>query len=106
MCRQLVQDPEVLAHTKPYHLSIGDHLRQLRANGTLDPFVAQELAKQSLIDGATLMDIIEQKVAAEFSQHDARVFILDGFPRNDEQMRMFSERVCQSGFPVVSILSV
>jgi len=98
MCRKLASDPE-FAHAKLYHLSLGDHLRGLRANGSLDSSVAQELAKQTLISGAVLVKIIEQKVAAEFEVNDARVFLLDGFPRNEEQMKQFSERVGLLQYP-------
>jgi len=99
MCHKLANDPE-LVHTKLHHLSIGDHLRELPTKGALNSSASQDLAKQTSMSGAVLVDIIKHKVAEEFEKDAATVFILDGFPRNQEQFKQFSDevRVCSHCF--------
>jgi len=93
MCNKLLQDPEITCHEKLRHISIGDHLRMLRDRGLLDPAVAKALAKQELISGETLMAIIEDEVTDQYEKFGMEVFLLDGFPRNEEQMESFSQKV-------------
>jgi len=88
---RLAQDPD-LAQAHLYHLSIGDHLRELRAKGTLPASASQDLAEQNLISGATLVALIKTKVSKEW-RRGARIFLLDGFPRNQEQMDAFLDKV-------------
>jgi len=88
---RLGQDPD-LAHAHLYHLSVGDHLRDLRANGTLPASASQDLAQQNLISGATLVALIKTKVSREW-RRGARIFLLDGFPRNQEQTDAFLDKV-------------
>jgi adenylate kinase family enzyme len=98
MCDKLYHDPE-LAHQNLYHLSVGAYLRELRDTGLLDTHVAQDLAEQKLISGETLVKMIEEKATDECMHQGHRVMLLDGFPRNQEQMERFTEKVSHIPHP-------
>lgn len=74
------------------HISVGDLLRRIKNNNT-DPqaeVLAYMLNKQELIDGKVLVPILKTELE-ELESRDRRKrgILVDGFPRNLEQLRQF-----------------
>jgi len=83
-------------------ISTGDILRKHRKDGTeLGKRADAIMAKGLLVDDATMLDIIRDRVA----QPDARQgFILDGFPRTQPQAEGLSTLMRELGTPIDSVV--
>ena len=83
-------------------ISTGDILRKHRKEGTeLGKRADAIMAKGSLVDDATMLDIIRDRVA----QPDAKNgFILDGFPRTQTQAEGLTKLLADLGTPIDSVV--
>ena len=83
-------------------ISTGDILRRHRKDGTeLGKRADAIMAKGLLVDDATMLDIIRDRVA----QADAQAgFILDGFPRTQAQAEGLSTMMRELGTPIDSVV--
>jgi adenylate kinase len=83
-------------------ISTGDILRKHRAEGTeLGKRADAIMAKGLLVDDATMLDIIRDRV----SQPDAADgFILDGFPRTQPQAEGLTKLMKELGTPIDSVV--
>src|SRR5690349_7607479 len=83
-------------------ISTGDILRKHRSEGTeLGKRADAIMAKGLLVDDATMLDIIRDRV----SQPDAQDgFILDGFPRTQPQAEGLSALMKELGTPIDSVV--
>lgn len=93
MCGRLVQDVELNAAPRlcVLHKSVGDVLRGLMFEGKLSPAQRRKVEKQELIDGEELADILKGEV--EKARASGHTLLLDGVPRNLEQLRVFDAKV-------------
>jgi adenylate kinase len=83
-------------------ISTGDILRKHRKEGTeLGKRADAIMAKGLLVDDATMLDIIRDRVA----QHDAQKgFILDGFPRTQTQAEALTKLMNDLGTPLDAVV--
>jgi adenylate kinase len=83
-------------------ISTGDILRKHRSEGTeLGKRADAIMAKGLLVDDATMLDIIRDRV----SQADAaKGFILDGFPRTQTQAEALTKLMNDLGTPINSVV--
>jgi adenylate kinase len=83
-------------------ISTGDILRKHRNQGTeLGKRADAIMAKGLLVDDATMLEIIRDRV----SQPDARQgFILDGFPRTQNQAEALTRLMSELGTPIDSVV--
>jgi adenylate kinase len=83
-------------------ISTGDILRQHRKEGTeLGKRADAIMAKGLLVDDATMLDIIRDRVA----QPDAKNgFILDGFPRTQTQAEGLTKLMTELGTPLDAVV--
>jgi len=83
-------------------ISTGDILREHRKNGTeLGKRAEAIMAKGLLVDDATMLDIIRDRVA----QPDAQAgFILDGFPRTQPQAESLTVLMNELGTPIDAVV--
>src|SRR5688572_1968497 len=83
-------------------ISTGDILRKHRSEGTeLGKRADAIMAKGLLVDDATMLEIIKDRV----SQPDARNgFILDGFPRTQNQAEALTTLMTALGTPIDSVV--
>ena len=83
-------------------ISTGDILRKHRKEGTeLGKRADAIMAKGLLVDDATMLDIIRDRVA----QPDARkAFILDGFPRTQTQAGALTKLMLDLGTPLHAVV--
>lgn len=98
MCKRLASDDELRMMRKPgtsakiHHISVGDLLRKEKARGALPPEVTEKVEKQILMDGRQIVKIIAS-TGVETMLGQGEVVILDGFPRNMDQLHAFREKV-------------
>lgn len=80
-----------------HHTSVGDLLRAQAAAGTLPPALAEKHVRhQQLMDGAAITAVLESSGVLrreEGEEEKGRVVVLDGFPRNMDQLLAFAARV-------------
>lgn len=83
-------------------ISTGDILRKHRSEGTeLGKRAEAIMAKGGLVDDQTMLEIIKDRV----SQPDARGgFILDGFPRTQNQAEALTALMSSLGTPIDSVV--
>jgi adenylate kinase len=83
-------------------ISTGDILRRHRKDGTeLGKRADAIMSKGLLVDDATMLEIIRDRVA----QPDAQAgFILDGFPRTQAQAEALSTLMRELGTPIDSVV--
>lgn len=75
-----------------HHTSAGDLLRAQAADGTLPPALAEKhVRQQQLMDGAAITAVLES--SGVLRREEGRVVVLDGFPRNMDQLLAFAARV-------------
>lgn len=68
------------------HISVGDLLRKMREEKACpDSAIATHIEKSILMPGDTLVKILHDTVSALDDRH--RVVLMDGFPRNMDQLR-------------------
>lgn len=97
MCKLLASDGELPTTCKPgtsaevHHISVGDLLRKEKARGALPPEVTDKVEKQILMDGREIVKIIASTGVEEVLGR-GEVVILDGFPRNLDQLHAFREK--------------
>ena len=89
LCKCFVDDPSNL-YDDISHISIGDYLRRKKLEGTLPEDVEEAIEQQRLMTWEQLAPMLEAKIADECRQGRS-VILLDGFPRNEEQMMGFKE---------------
>jgi len=83
-------------------ISTGDILRKHRKEGTeLGKRADAIMAKGLLVDDATMLDIIRDRVAQPDAQ---RGFILDGFPRTQPQAEGLAALMGELGTPIDSVV--
>lgn len=76
-----------------HHTSAGDLLRAQAAAGTLPPALAEKhVRQQQLMDGAAITTVLESSGVLR-REAKGRVVVLDGFPRNMDQLLAFAKRV-------------
>lgn len=77
------------------HISVGNLLRQIKNDAThaLAETITSKLNKQELIDGHILVSILKSDLSQEEPEHGRRTVLLDGYPRNMEQLRAFEDEV-------------
>lgn len=97
LCARLEKDYPV------FHLSIGDHLRNLQKNGLLANCadgvdVDAYLRDRRLLPAEMIVEILAQKLSHEsFMGH--RNFLIDGFPRTDDSAVLFETKGSSCDFP-------
>jgi adenylate kinase family enzyme len=114
MCKLLASDGELPTICKPgtsakvHHISVGDLLRKEKARGALPPEITEKVEKQILMDGREIVKIIASAGVEEVLGR-GEVVILDGFPRNLDQLHAFRERVsavpCFPSFCIMKLWS-
>jgi len=83
-------------------ISTGDILRQHRKDGTeLGKRADAIMAAGKLVDDATMLDIIRDRVAQPDAQ---RGFILDGFPRTQAQAEGLATLLLELGTPIDAVV--
>ena len=83
-------------------ISTGDILRQHRKDGTeLGKRADAIMAAGKLVDDATMLDIIRDRVAQPDAQ---RGFILDGFPRTQAQAEGLASLLLELGTPIDAVV--
>jgi adenylate kinase len=83
-------------------ISTGDILRKHRKDGTeLGKRADAIMAKGLLVDDATMLEIIRDRVAQPDAQ---RGFILDGFPRTQPQAESLTSLMLELGTPIDSVI--
>ena len=101
MCKRLAGDDELRAIRGPgttiqvHHTSVGDLLRKVAATGALPPELADKVKNQILMDGSDITKIIASAGVEEMLDR-GEVVILDGFPRNMDQLHAFGEKVSKA----------
>lgn len=76
-----------------HHTSAGDLLRAQAAAGTLPPALAEKhVRQQQLMDGAAITAVLESSGVLR-REAEGQVVVLDGFPRNMDQVLAFAARV-------------
>lgn len=114
LCKKLVEDGGLLGDEgfpSPLwfaHVSVGDMLRRLEAQGALSAEQARRTREQELLGGHELVALLKEEVAkvcagakptgeGRWGEYLARlgepVVVIDGFPRNMEQVEAFREKV-------------
>ncbi|KUI55751.1 Adenylate kinase isoenzyme 1 [Cytospora mali] len=97
MCTRIVSDDELRTihgpgtSIKVRHISVGDLLRQVKAAGVLPHDLAEKVEKQTLMAGGDIVKIISSAGVQDMLNR-GEVVILDGFPRNMDQLRGFEEK--------------
>ncbi|KUI70644.1 Uridylate kinase [Cytospora mali] len=97
MCKRLVSDNELRTIHGPgtsirvKHISVGDLLRQVKAAGVLPHDLAEKVEKQTLMAGGDIVEIISSAGVRDLLNR-GEVVILDGFPRNMDQLRGFEDK--------------
>ncbi|ROW13463.1 hypothetical protein VPNG_04359 [Cytospora leucostoma] len=98
MCDHLANDHELRNIHGPgtppitvHHTSVGDLLREQDAAGALPPGLAEKVRKQILMDGRDITEIIASAGVGKMLDR-GDVVILDGFPRNMDQLHAFLEQ--------------
>ena len=78
------------------HISVGDLLRRIKSDTThpqAEP-LAPMLNKQELIDARILVPILRNELEElKLREQGRKVILVDGFPRNLAQRRVFEEAV-------------
>lgn len=99
MCNRLAADHELRTIHGPgtppvtvHHTSVGDLLREQDAAGALPPGLADKVRRQILLDGRDVTEIIASAGVREMLDR-GEVVVLDGFPRNMDQVHAFREKV-------------
>jgi adenylate kinase len=83
-------------------ISTGDILRKHRKEGTeLGKRADAIMAKGLLVDDATMLDIIRDRVAQPDAQNG---FILDGFPRTQTQAEALTKLMIDLGTPIDAVV--
>ena len=83
-------------------VSTGDILRKHRKEGTeLGKRAEAIMAKGLLVDDATMLEIIRDRVAQPDAQHG---FILDGFPRTQTQAEALTKLMNELGTPLDAVV--
>lgn len=86
------------------HLSTGDLLRSEIAAGTKLGLEAKSfMDKGELVPDAVVIGMIKSKLE---SQHDAKGFIFDGFPRTVAQAKELDKLLNENGTPISGMLSL
>lgn len=105
MCQRIAADEQLRSVQGPgttlpvHHTSVGDLLRKQVDAGALPPELVEKVEKQILMDGRDLTRII---ASADIEGRLARgeIVILDGFPRNMDQLRAFGDEVSERCRPL------
>lgn len=84
-CAKLVEEFGIV------HLSAGDLLRAHMKSGSPDGNMVAEMIKDGQIVPSHVTISLLQKAMAESGQDK---FLIDGFPRNDENRNAFKQQVC------------
>lgn len=114
LCKKLVNDGGVLGgegFSSPLwatHVSVGDMLRRLEAQGALSAKQARRIREQELLGGHELVALLKEEIAkfragakptgeGRWGECSARLdepmVVIDGFPRNMEQVDAFRAEV-------------
>lgn len=93
ICGRIVRDAEFNIVSGPciLHKSVGDVLRGLVSEGNLSTEQKLKVEKQELIGGVELAEILEGEV--EKARASGHTLLLDGVPRNLEQLKAFDVKV-------------
>ncbi|CAN8104685.1 unnamed protein product [Discula destructiva] len=94
-CHLLANDTELNGprNLTVHHTSAGDLLRRQVAAGALPPALVEKVDKQILMNGRDITTIIaESGVLDRCNRGEEGVVVLDGFPRNMDQLRASSEQ--------------
>jgi adenylate kinase len=80
------------------HLSTGDLLRRAIAEGSaLGQRAAVHMNAGALVPDEVAYAVLEQRLSSSDTAHG---YLLDGFPRNLDQARVFDQRLARLGAPV------
>lgn len=75
------------------HLSVGDMLRKRKTEGALSPEQCKKLEDQELMDGRAIVDFMEEDFEEKGLEN--HLIIIDGFPRNLDNVKAFENSVCE-----------
>lgn len=113
MCKRLAVDDSLRTIRGPttpiniHHISVGDLLRRAMSAGALPPHLVDKVERQVLMAGDELVGIIASAAGVgDRLGRRGEVVVLDGFPRNMDQLHAFGERVSDMALSSFSFLSI